>query len=192
MINIIPPKPLSIGSNIQLHVPTRHHKILFHKFKLRNKEFHQPWVYIPEDARYFDFYLNHIKEGKIQGFFVFTNERKTSDQKFVGVINLNNIRLNPYGSASLGYYCDETMAGKGYVKEALVLVLKYAFENLHLNRVEANIQPGNIESLGLVKSLGFVKEGFSRKYLMINSRYQDHERWAYLAEDFINSKWVQP
>jgi ribosomal-protein-alanine N-acetyltransferase len=63
-------------------------------------------------------------------------------------------------------------------------VLGSVFGDLGLHRVEANIQPGNIRSTGLVQRLGFEKEGFSRRYLKIGGEWRDHERWALLAEDF--------
>jgi [ribosomal protein S5]-alanine N-acetyltransferase len=50
-----------------------------------------------------------------------------------------------------------------------------------VNRLEANIQPGNTASIALVKSCGFMKEGYSPKYLKINGRWRDHERWAILV-----------
>jgi ribosomal-protein-alanine N-acetyltransferase len=58
------------------------------------------------------------------------------------------------------------------------------FGDLGLHRVEANIQPGNTRSIGLVQRLGFEKEGFSRRYLKVGGEWRDHERWALLAEDF--------
>ena len=71
------------------------------------------------------------------------------------------------------------------MKEAIRLVLHHAFQKIGLNRVEVNIQPDNKASIGLIKSIGFIKEGFSRKYLKIGDDYKDHERWAFLADDFI-------
>jgi len=68
--------------------------------------------------------------------------------------------------------------------EAIALMLRYAFADLRLHRIEANIQPGNVASIALVKRAGFVKEGFSRRYLKIGGRWRDHERWAILAEDW--------
>ncbi len=118
--------------------------------------------------------------GKMLGFFVFTKE----EGDFVGVINMNSIRLDPFGSASLGYYAAENMVGKGYMKEAIRLVLNHAFHKIGLNRIEVNIQPGNEASIALVKAAGFTKEGFSKKFLKIDDEYKDHERWAILAEDF--------
>ena len=46
----------------------------------------------------------------------------------------------------------------------------------------ANIQPGNERSIRLVESLGFECEGYSPRFLRINGRWRDHERWALLAD----------
>lgn len=82
------------------------------------------------------------------------------------------------------YYAGARYAGLGYMREAVSVMLKYAFERLRLHRLEANIQPGNNASIAIVKSLGFVREGFSRRYLKISGRWCDHERWAIIAEDW--------
>lgn len=168
------------GEKIELQIPSSAHKKCFIDFVRRNKEFHEPWVYVSGDPKYYEQYIRRMKMGKMLGFFVFVKD--TED--FVGVINLNNVRLDPFGSGSLGYYADEAQCGKGYMKEAIKLVLRHSFHKIGLNRVEANIQPENKTSIALVKSIGFVKEGFSEKYLKIGDEYKDHERWAYLADAF--------
>jgi len=53
--------------------------------------------------------------------------------------------------------------------------------------VEANIQPGNAASLSLVRRFGFVREGYSKRFLKIRGRWCDHERWALLADDFLKN-----
>ena len=70
------------------------------------------------------------------------------------------------------------------MQAGLRLVLAHAFSKLRLHRLEANIQPRNTASVQLVRSCGFVREGYSRRYLKISGRWKDHERWAILAEDF--------
>ncbi len=64
------------------------------------------------------------------------------------------------------------------------LVLQHAFLKLRLHRVEANIQPDNPASISFVQRLGFVREGYSPRYLKIRGRWQDHERWALTREDW--------
>ena len=72
--------------------------------------------------------------------------------------------------------------------EAVSLVLGYAFDNLKLHRIEANVQPHNQPSIAVLRRNGFAKEGFSRRYLKINGRWRDHERWAIIVEDWRKNK----
>jgi ribosomal-protein-alanine N-acetyltransferase len=65
----------------------------------------------------------------------------------------------------------------------LAAVVNDAFTSLGLHRLEANIQPDNTPSLNLVRRLGFQREGFSPRYLLVDGQWRDHERWAVLAED---------
>jgi len=84
----------------------------------------------------------------------------------------------------LGYYAFAPHAGSGLMRAGLRLVIHLCFREIGLHRLEANIQPANERSLALVRSLGFRKEGLSRRYLKIRGRWQDHERWAMLAEEW--------
>jgi ribosomal-protein-alanine N-acetyltransferase len=68
--------------------------------------------------------------------------------------------------------------------EGLELVLRVAFRRLKLHRVEANVQPSNTRSLALVRRAGFVREGYSRRYVRIAGRWRDHVRMALLVEDW--------
>ena len=106
------------------------------------------------------------------------------DKRIVGAINLSQIFMGPFCSAYLGYYIGAPYAHQGYMTEALQLMLKFAFKQLKLHRLEANVQPRNLASIALVKRAGFVREGFSRRYLKIGGRWRDHQRWAMLAEDW--------
>ena len=103
------------------------------------------------------------------------------------MINLSHIVRGPLQSVYLGYYGFLPYARSGLMYEGMLLVLRHAFRKLKLHRVEANIQPNNHASIALARKCGFVREGFSRRYLKIAGRWRDHERWALLAEDF-NSK----
>ncbi len=110
---------------------------------------------------------------------------RTSDGSLIGCINVNEIVRGAFQSAFLGYYAFVPNHGQGRMKQAMALVISLAFGNLALHRLEANIQPSNIASLALVKSLGFRLEGYSPRYLKIAGTWQDHERYAITAEEWL-------
>jgi ribosomal-protein-alanine N-acetyltransferase len=109
---------------------------------------------------------------------------RRTDGVLLGAISLSEIVRGPFQSAYLGYYIGAGYAGRGYMTEALQLMLHLAFRRLRLHRVEANIQPDNRASISLVRRAGFSREGYSPRYLKIGGRWRDHERWALLAENW--------
>ena len=66
--------------------------------------------------------------------------------------------------------------------QGLGAVIEVCFQGLGLHRLEANIQPTNEPSLAIVRKLGFEREGYSPRYLMVDSDWRDHEGWAIRAE----------
>lgn len=100
----------------------------------------------------------------------------------VGAVNINNILRRNLQSGTLGYTSYASTTGRGYMTEGLGLVMQFAFDQLQLHRLEANIQPDNTSSLNLVKRLGFQREGYSTAFQLINDEWRDHERWAITAE----------
>ena len=141
---------------------------------------HHPWVTPPQSPEAFATYLQRLAREDCEGRLICLQPTGA----LVGVINLNNIIRGAFQNAFLGYYAFAPFAGQGLMREGLELMLTHAFRELALHRVEANIQPGNLASLALVKRCGFAKEGFSRRYLQVNNEWCDHERWALLAEDW--------
>jgi ribosomal-protein-alanine N-acetyltransferase len=127
----------------------------------------------------FEAYSRRMVSETHRGFLVVFRE---SDD-LVGSINLNNIIHGSSQGASLGYYAFTPRARQGLMREGMMLFLKNAFQKLKLHRLEANIQPENHASIGLARSCGFVREGFSRRYLKVCGCWKDHERWAILSED---------
>jgi ribosomal-protein-alanine N-acetyltransferase len=109
---------------------------------------------------------------------------RCDDDAIVGVFSISEIVRGFFQSAYLGYYAFAPHAGSGYMAEGLGLTLEFAFRVLKLHRVEANIQPMNLRSLSLAQEAGFVREGFSRRYVRIAGRWRDHVRLALLVEDW--------
>ena len=125
-------------------------------------------------------------------FMVIARE-PAGEHGLVGRINVANVVRGAFLSASIGYDAYDPYAGRGLFVEGLSLVLDLVFADepmgMALHRVEANIQPANARSAGLVRSLGFVHEGFSRAFLHlpgIDGRrgWRDHDRYTMLASDW--------
>jgi ribosomal-protein-alanine N-acetyltransferase len=87
-------------------------------------------------------------------------------------------------SGVVGYLIGAPFHRQGYATEALQLVLRFAFRQLKLHRIEAGVQAHNTASIALVKRAGFTREGRLRGFLKIAGRWRDHDRWAILAEDW--------
>lgn len=174
-------KALARGERVYLYAPSRESGGEFVEMTQASKSYHHPWVYPPLDQRRYRGYLERVTSGRTHGFLIGLNE----DDRLVGVVNINDIMGGGFKSGSLGYYADMELAGRGYMTEALALVLDQAFTVLDLHRLEANVQPANAASIALVRKLGFRKEGFSPKFLQIDGIWRDHERWAILDEEWF-------
>jgi [ribosomal protein S5]-alanine N-acetyltransferase len=110
------------------------------------------------------------------------------DGGLVGEINLSGIQRGPFQSAHVGYWIDQAQAGRGLVPEALVLVLRLAFEELSLHRVEIAIVPRNRASRRVVEKLGLREEGIAREYLQIRGRWEDHVRYGITADEWAERR----
>jgi len=149
---------------------------------------HNGWVQPPATAAAFATYVQRFAGAEsrrpLQATHIGLVVCRSADNALVGVFNLSGIARGAFQSAYLGYYGLAPHAGQGYMGAGLALTLCVAFRKLSLHRVEANVQPGNIRSIALVRAAGFVHEGYARRYLKIGGRWRDHERWALLAEDW--------
>ncbi|MDB6123520.1 MAG: family N-acetyltransferase [Pedosphaera sp.] len=167
-------------SRVLIRPPTAADCITFLAAVRRSRSLHQPWVSPPNTQEKYGHYLERHVSHEHWGFLVI--HKDTND--LVGVVNINHVICGNLLGAYLGYYAFAPFAGKGLMREGIMLVLDYAFRKMKLHRLEANIQPENKSSIALAKKCGFVKEGFSKRYLKIGGRWRDHERWAILAETF--------
>lgn len=104
--------------------------------------------------------------------------------EFAGEINLNSIQRGPFQNAYIGYWIDEKQAGNGYMSEAVVLVARFAFDELHLHRIQIAIIPRNYNSRRVMEKLGLRDEGMAERYLEIDGVWEDHIRYAMTVEEW--------
>ncbi|WP_327326978.1 GNAT family N-acetyltransferase [Streptomyces sp. NBC_01210] len=142
-------------------------------------EHHRPWLFPPASAEMYAVYARKLIEDPTKaGFLVCARD----SGRIAGFINVNNIVEGGFRSGAIGYGAFAHAVGRGLMGEGLGLVLRYAFGPMGLHRLEANIQPDNEASIGLVRGAGFRLEGFSPDFLYIDGAWRDHERWAITAE----------
>jgi ribosomal-protein-alanine N-acetyltransferase len=171
---------VSAGERIRIRRPVEGDCDEFLEMVAASRELHWPWVDPPSTRERYVEYVRSRQGSGDDGFLIC----RVGSGEIVGVINLNIIVRGAFQSAYLGYYIGAAFAGQGYMTEGIKLVARHAFEEMSLHRLEANIQPGNVASIAVVRKCGFRKEGFSPRYLRVAGEWRDHERWALLADEY--------
>lgn len=166
------------NKNIKIRNPEESDSQEFLVAMNKSIDMHQPWTTAPLDQNEYDKFLLKSRSDNNNSFLISYNNQ------IAGVININEMILGAFKSAFLGYFGVKDFSGQGIMQKGMVLVINYAFKQLGLHRLEANIQPKNIKSINLVRKLGFTKEGYSSKYLFIDGEWRDHERWAITIENW--------
>jgi [ribosomal protein S5]-alanine N-acetyltransferase len=146
---------------------------------VQSRDYHTPWVQPFTDMEGFENWFGQVVTGPNFSLVA----REESSGNVVGVLSISQIVLGLFRSAYLGYYGMVAHSRRGLMTQALRLTTAYAFSEIGLHRLEANIQPANTASIALVRRIGFRREGFSPRYLKIGNVWCDHERWALLSED---------
>lgn len=116
--------------------------------------------------------------GTAFGFGIFV------DGDLAGEINLTAIQRGPFQSAYVGYWIDEKHAGNGYMPESVVVLCRFAFDDLQLHRIQIAIIPRNQASRRVVEKLSIRDEGVAQRYLEINGVWEDHIRYAITSEEW--------
>lgn len=118
--------------------------------------------------------------GTGHGFGIF------SSGQLCGEINLSSIQRGAFQSGYVGYWVDSAQAGRGLCPEAVVVLCRFAFEDLDLHRLQISIIPRNHASRRVVEKLELRSEGIARAYLQINGRWEDHVRYAITVEEWAD------
>ncbi|MCW3123659.1 MAG: alanine acetyltransferase [Flavipsychrobacter sp.] len=123
---------------------------------------------------------------------------RTSYKQFILVEKATGIVLGRGGfhnwyamhrRAELGYAMDSDYGKrKGYMTEAVTAILKYGFEHMDLNRVEAYVGRHNEPSLKIVKGHGFTQEGILREHFCKNDVIEDSVCFGLLLNEYEQAK----
>ena len=166
------------GEGVYLRAPEPRDYIEWAELRGASRAFLMPWepTWAADELSRGSFryklrrYSEDARDDKAYAFFIFLED----DNALVGGVTLSNVRRGVSQSASLGYWTGERFAGKGYMTAAVRAVLRFAFEELELHRIEAACQPDNAASRNVLTKAGFTLEGHAHAYLKINGQWRDH------------------
>ena len=102
--------------------------------------------------------------------------------RFVGQLTLGNIIWGSLRQAYIGYWIDQSVAGRGITPTAVAMMTDYALEQAGLHRIEVNIRVENQASIRVAEKLGFQFEGRRPRYLHIDGDWRDHNVYVMTAE----------
>ena len=179
--------PMLRTSRVTLRPPVLGDFAQWSKLRETSRTFLAPWepIWPPDDLTKVAFrrrirrYQREIRSGTGYPFLIFSPDGET----LFGGLTLAHIQRGVTQSAILGYWMGEPYAGKGLMTAAVNATIEFAFETLHLNRVEAACLPHNAASIRLLEKVGFTREGYARKYLCIEGRWQDHILYGLVRSD---------
>ncbi len=182
------PVPTIEGEGVYLRVPQMSDFPQWSELRGRSRAFLTPWepAWSADDLsrsafrRRMSRYARDMQADEAYPFLIF---RK--DDVLLGGLTLSNVRRGVCQAAVLGYWMGMPFAGKGFMKAAVRALLPVAHDTLRLHRVEAACMPRNQPSIQLLRSCGFVNEGYARNYLCINGRWEDHLMFARLNTDLL-------
>ncbi len=106
------------------------------------------------------------------------------EDKLIGAIGLSAI--NTYNSRiELSYDLNRNYWRKGIMSRCIKAVVKYGFEELRINRIEASVASSNIASRDLLRKCGFELEGFLRQHRFHKGTYLDVYFFSMLRREFL-------
>jgi len=136
---------------------------------------------IPRETSYLGKLIKSIQESNKEFIFAI---RTLEENKLIGVTGFENIQWNNrVGTVFIGIG-DSSYKGKGIGKEAMAMTIDYAFNELNLHKLQLTVLGYNVAAIALYESLGFIKEGVFREYIL-----RDKKRFDLINYGLIHNEW---
>lgn len=172
------------GKRIRLRAPSGQDSILFED-KYKNADTQTAKLYdrieLPKTKKAMEDFLENANSCADKDDFLFTVE--TLDGAPLGQITAFDCdRRN--GSFKYGLFIHPDHKGKGYGKEAALVLLNYYFNQLRYHKANIYIYKCNEASVAFHKKLGFKHEGISRESAFFDGKYQDVVYMGMTCDEF--------
>lgn len=142
-------------------------------------DFHRRWVSYPTEPGQV---ASFVTAAGTNGTMIF-GVRLLADDALAGIMTLCRFSGEPWATAEYGCAVGVRHRGHGYLTEATGMLVRHAFSELDVHRVEALVQPENYPSERMLAAVGFRPEGTARGAIRVHGAWVDHVRWAITAED---------
>lgn len=175
---------IKVDQEIELHTFQGSHALELFWLVERNRGFLRTWLPWVDKMKSVDQFYHVIHMWKEQ----YENNQSLQlairyKGKLAGSIGLQGVDWHN-SQASIGYYIIESFQGKGIVTRAVKALLKLAFYDLALNRMEIRCGKENFKSQAIPERLGFTKEGIMRDGEFLNGKFHDLLVYSLLSRDW--------
>ncbi|MDO4910595.1 MAG: GNAT family protein [Corynebacterium sp.] len=124
--------------------------------------------------RYFSYCRSQARQGRCMPYAI------ELDGQFIGQMTLGGFEDT---EAWVGYWVASEFKGQGIATMALAIMIDHVFANTNLHRIYATYLPDNPASGRVLSKVGFRREGYLRRNIHINGRWQDHYLMGLIRED---------
>lgn len=132
----------------------------------------------------------HLEESDADRFLVCLDDAGPgrSDEGDVERIGAATVEDADWKRPEITYWLVPDVRGRGYGREAVSLVVDYAFRTYDAPAVGAGVYAFNDASRGLLESLGFAEEGHHRAYVFVDGEHRDVVQYGILREEWRDGK----
>lgn len=89
---------------------------------------------------------------------------RRSDGQFIGASGLHRINWS-VPCVEIGYWCRTSLAGHGYITEAVQGITQFAFEHLGAQRSEIRVDTRNVRSIAVAQRAGYTLEATLKRLM---------------------------
>lgn len=183
--------PVVYGNGVWLRPPTMSDYPAWAELRALSREQLVPWEPAwPRDEltrSSFRRRLRHYQREQREDLgyaFVILEDR---GDRILGGLTLSNVRRGVAQAATLGYWLGTPYTRQGRMSAAVGAIIRFAFQELKLHRLEAATMPANLGSIRVLERNGFEREGYARQFLKINGVWEDHLLFARVATDAVSA-----
>lgn len=112
---------------------------------------------------------------------------RLDDDRVVGTTTMFQID-HDHRRAEIGFALGRAYWGQGYASDAVTALIRFAFDSLDLHRIEADPDPQNAASIGVLVKQGFKREGLLRERYFLNGEPQDAEYYGLLRREWAHGR----